>query len=191
MVQRIEHVLPPHCDIWYSLVHTEERDEPGPNPRPVHILSLDPEPFHHIPYLMVAERGRQCGATLPIYRGRVDSLPQPLRAIVCASDLQGRESIGGRLLGHLTAEELSKILGQYLPQMRRQNAAGPRRRPSTLFRLTLRTRRAPSIVQKDCLNPIGVHPDRVNIERYEFECHSQNQLDHCSSSFHVRFGAGS
>ena len=118
------------------IVHTEERDEPGPNPRPVHILSLDPEPFHHIPYLMVAERGRQCGATLPIYRGRVDSLPQPLRAIVCASDLQGRESIGGRLLGHLTAEELAKILGQNLPQMRRQNAAGPRRRPSTLFRLT-------------------------------------------------------
>lgn len=59
---------------------------------------------------MVAERGRHCGTTLPVYRGRVDFLPQPLQTVVCASDLQGRESVGGRLLGHLAAEELSRVL---------------------------------------------------------------------------------
>ena len=76
----------------------------------VRILSLDAEPFHHIPYLMVVDRGQQRRTTLPVYRGRVDSLPEALQAVVCTSDLQGRESVGGRLLGHTVAEELCRAL---------------------------------------------------------------------------------
>jgi hypothetical protein len=78
--------------------------------RLMRILTLDPEPFHELSYMRATGAGGPPEVTaLPFLRGTVDQLPAELDAIVAASDLQGRESVGGRLLGEAVADELAVL----------------------------------------------------------------------------------
>jgi hypothetical protein len=74
------------------------------------LLHLDKDPFWTLPYRNAGRDGLPCRAFLPLYRGRVDKLPDGLAALVAASDLQGREDDeDDRLLGLLLAEELEEL----------------------------------------------------------------------------------
>lgn len=70
------------------------------------IDSIDKTPCHYLPHYSSQPRGRAAARRmLPFYKGTA-SLPDGLSCVVLASDLQGRESIGGRLLGEAVADAL-------------------------------------------------------------------------------------
>ena len=73
------------------------------------ILSIEEKPIHRIAYKAPDGMRRQQSYELPVLVGFLDSLPDGLDALICASDLQGREAPGGKLLGELLAEELEKL----------------------------------------------------------------------------------
>lgn len=69
-------------------------------------LTLEPQPFHAL-----GHRSAAGGGALPFFRGALRGLPalETGRALVAASDLQGREAQGPRLLGEATAETLAAL----------------------------------------------------------------------------------
>ena len=77
----------------------------------VRITALDPEPVWQIDYRCAAPRGVCRVRTLPVLRGKVDALPEPLLGLVLTSDLQGMalEVSDNRLLGQVVAEELELL----------------------------------------------------------------------------------
>ncbi|MBA3471415.1 MAG: metallophosphoesterase [Herpetosiphonaceae bacterium] len=75
------------------------------------ILRVDSLPFHSIAYHCAAPGGGTMVAELPLLIGWVDTLPAPLTALICTSDLQGislpqGDALPVRLLGEMVAEEL-------------------------------------------------------------------------------------
>ena len=85
------------------------------------IVSLSPVPIDEIVYLNAGRKPNQFyHDRLPILKGIVDDLPEGLRAIVVAGDLQGREpfpdnKIGGpiRLMGEVLPEQLADLLYEH------------------------------------------------------------------------------
>jgi 3',5'-cyclic-AMP phosphodiesterase len=77
------------------------------------VLDVDDQPFDTLPFLDASSRGIVERRELPFLRARVDALPDGLDAIVCTSDLQGREVPRGapaRLLGEAVAERLADLV---------------------------------------------------------------------------------
>lgn len=78
------------------------------------VLAVDPRPCDVLPALNAAGRGLIERVELPILRGRVDRLPEPLLALVAAADLQALELPADRpprLIGEALAERLVALAG--------------------------------------------------------------------------------
>ncbi|MCH9647310.1 MAG: metallophosphoesterase [Deltaproteobacteria bacterium] len=78
------------------------------------ILDLDREPFYAISFLTAAHGGGVVAEMLPFLRGRVDVLPDGVKALLVTSDLQGVAShpkLGGEtaLLGEVVAEVYAEL----------------------------------------------------------------------------------
>lgn len=70
------------------------------------ILSIEKDPCRYLPYYTSAPRGgKPKRGLLAFFKGKA-ILPAPLSCVVMTSDLQGRESIGGRLLGQAVADAI-------------------------------------------------------------------------------------
>ena len=83
------------------------------------ILSIEPTPFHSLPFLNVSSSGKPVRELLPFLRGQVEGLPEGLDALFITADLQGRvRSDGGsaltRLLGESVAECAEELAAQGL-----------------------------------------------------------------------------
>ncbi|MGB6220251.1 metallophosphoesterase family protein [Haloferula sp.] len=63
-------------------------------------------PVHTMSYVCSGHSGRPQEQILEFLECTVDGLPEGVNALVVAADLQGRERVGGRLLGQTVAEEL-------------------------------------------------------------------------------------
>jgi Icc protein len=78
------------------------------------VLSIAPHPLLEIPCVNVASGGLFVEKRhIPVLQGIVDTLPQPLEALLITSDLQGYDSQlkpveERRLLGFLLVEEIQK-----------------------------------------------------------------------------------
>lgn len=73
------------------------------------ITELSAAPFHALGYVRAAPGGSREWATLPFLTARANASVKDVDAIVCTSDLQGRDGPDGRLLGEAVADELAAL----------------------------------------------------------------------------------
>lgn len=73
------------------------------------ILDIESTPFATVAYRSAIGGGRAGDVALPLLRGRVDTLPDDLDALLVAGDLQGR--VGRTLLGEHLATEILGLAG--------------------------------------------------------------------------------
>lgn len=73
------------------------------------IHSIEPGPISFVPHLSAAPGGGMRKSGLPLLRGWVSGMPKQLEALFVASDLQGRDLSGQRLLGEAVAEHLVSL----------------------------------------------------------------------------------
>ena len=88
----------------------------------LHITDIEEEPIERISFLTIPQNSLEPSEySLPIYKGKINGLPENIVAIVVTSDLQGvviqnNESV---LLGEILADNLKLIFEIYFPEIDR------------------------------------------------------------------------
>jgi Icc-related predicted phosphoesterase len=78
----------------------------------MHIISVEPHPFHELRYIIAGKRGGTETCSLPFVRGLVDRLPAGCDALIVTSDLQGvvpQQEGDSQLLGIAVADFLKEL----------------------------------------------------------------------------------
>lgn len=89
----------------------------------LYIKDIEKEPIERISFLTIPpNRVEPSEYNLPIYKGKIEGLPENVDALVVTSDLQGVVVQNGKdlLLGEILAENLKLIFDVYFPTINRE-----------------------------------------------------------------------
>lgn len=89
----------------------------------LHIKDIEKEPIERISFLTIPQNSIEPSEySLPIYKGKIEGLPENINAIVVTSDLQGVviQNDENVLLGEILAENLKLIFDIYFPEIDRK-----------------------------------------------------------------------